>query len=177
MRQYDLSDLRVLVLDDNRHFLSIMRTILRHFGVGEILDRTDASEAFELLKMTSINLAFVDLRMPDLDGFEFVSLVRTATDSPNAALPFIMLSADGSRATVQKAINVGIDEFLVKPVRPVDVYQRIVKLIARPHQYVRTKGGYFGPDRRRRVDEGFDGSDRRESNDAEVIAPKTSLAS
>lgn len=176
MRHYDLSDLRVLVLDDNKHFLSIMRAILRHFGVAQVCDCTDAFTAFELLKSTAIDLAFVDLRMPELDGFEFVSLVRNASDSPNKMLPIVMVSAEGSRAMVQKAINIGIEGYLVKPVRPIDVHNRIVTLIEHPHRYVRTQGGYFGPDRRRRADENFKKNERRKGGEVETIDPKSAVS-
>lgn len=126
MARPDITELRVLVVDDNRHFRSIMRTVLRSFDVREVYDVADAVEAFALLKEKDIDLAFVDLEMPVIDGLEFVDLVRRAPDSPSQTLPVIMISGDARRSTVELATKRGADDFLVKPVRPIDVLNRIV---------------------------------------------------
>jgi CheY-like chemotaxis protein len=167
MREYDLSGLRALVVDDNRHFLAIMRTMLRAFGVRQIFDCIDAVQAFEVLKSSEIDFALVDLKLENIDGLEFTSLVRSASDSQNPRMPIIMVTAYSERSNVERAIHSGVDEFLIKPVSPKLLYERICSVIERPRTYVRV-GGYFGPDRRRRDNAAYGGPERRKDAETDV---------
>jgi DNA-binding response OmpR family regulator len=112
-------------------------------------------------------MAFVDFRLTGLDGLEFCRLVRTASDSPNPYLPIIMVTAYSERSRVLGAINAGVDEFLVKPVRAVDVASRLNAVIERRRPFVRS-ADYFGPDRRRRKDPKYRGPLRRSSDPSAV---------
>jgi len=128
MENTEFDRLTVLVIEDNRHFRTIIRTILRGFGVGEVFDVSDAIEAFALLKERDIDLIFLDLDMPVLDGFEFIELVRRAPDSPNTTIPIVILSSHAQRSVVIRAIECGANDFLLKPVRSVDIYRRLKKV-------------------------------------------------
>jgi len=163
MREFDLSQLRILVVDDNRHFIAIIRTVLRAFGVRRIFDCTDAVQALELLKQTEIDLALIDLKIGDIDGLELSRLIRSAPDSQNPRMPIIMITAFSERSNVEAAISAGVDEFLVKPVSPQILFKRIVWLIEHPRPYLRF-GSYFGPDRRRQDSSKFSGKERRGDN-------------
>jgi CheY-like chemotaxis protein len=167
MREYDLSNLRVLVVDDNRHFIAIIRTVLRAFGVRRIFDCTDAVQALELLKQTEIDIALIDLKIGDIDGLELARLIRSAPDSQNPRMPIIMVTAFSERSNVEAAISAGIDEFLVKPVSPQMLFKRIVWLIEHPRPYLRF-GSYFGPDRRRQESPNFGGEERRSAEEAQI---------
>jgi DNA-binding response OmpR family regulator len=160
---------RVLILEDNVHMSTILRTILQGFGVRTITETRDAADAFEIMRNASPDLALVDYMLGDVDGLEFTRLIRTATDSPNKYLPIIMVSGHTDRTRVMEAINAGVNEYLAKPVRPVDLYNRLVSMIERPRRFVKAPG-YFGPDRRRRQDPRYTGPKRR-ATDAENAEP------
>lgn len=160
-----LERIRVLILEDNVHMSTILRTILQGFGVRSITETRDAAAAFESMRNAGPDLALVDYMLGDVDGLEFTRLIRTATDSPNKYLPIIMVSGHTDRARVMEAINAGVNEYLAKPVRPVDLYNRLVSMIERPRRFVKAPG-YFGPDRRRRQDPRYAGPMRR-ATDAE----------
>ena len=59
----------------------------------------------------------------------------------------------------------GVDDFLAKPVRPIDVHNRMVAVLDRPRKYIKTGSGYFGPDRRRSNNKAYMGPDRRKKDD------------
>ena len=139
---------------------SILRTILLGFGVRSVVETSDAADALELMRNANPDLALVDYMLGDVDGLEFNRLIRTASDSPNKYLPIIMVSGHTDRSKVIEAINAGVNEYLAKPVRPVDLYNRMVTLIERPRRFVKSPG-YFGPDRRRRQDPRYAGPKRR----------------
>ncbi|MHA1545369.1 MAG: response regulator [Alphaproteobacteria bacterium] len=161
MTVHDLSGLRVLVVDDNRHFLTIIRTMLRAYGIREIFECTDAVQGLEVMKSTDIDFALVDMKLEDLDGLEFTQLVRSAPDSNNPRMPIIMVTAYSERSRVENAISSGVDEFLVKPISPQKLYDRIIAVIESPRKYISCPS-YHGPDRRRLTNQAYKGTERRE---------------
>lgn len=158
-KQYDLSDLAILVVEDNMFMAAILKTYLREFGVRKIVDAGDGADALEQVFTANPDLVIVDYNMPNFNGIEFARLVRTAPDSPNPRVPIIMVTAFSERRRIIEARDAGIDEILVKPVSAVDLYRRIIEVIERPREF--TDGGsYVGPSRRRRKAE-HDGPERR----------------
>ena len=157
---YDLSTLNFLVVDDNGHMRTIVRTLLRGYGVTRVREAADAETAFEELRNHSVDVVILDYALGTLDGVEFTRLVRTAPDSPNPYIPIIMLSAYSERKRITSARDAGVTEFLRKPICAADLYLRIVECIERPRPFVRT-ATYFGPDRRRRRSETYKGPERR----------------
>ncbi|MCW5725034.1 MAG: response regulator [Maricaulaceae bacterium] len=151
---------RVLVLEDNQHMSAILRTILQGFGVRTVVEARDAADAFEMMREVNPDIALVDYQLGDVNGLEFTRLVRNSPDSPNKYLPIIMVTGHTDRARVIEAINAGVNEYLAKPVKPVDLYARLLALIERPRRFLKAPG-YFGPDRRRRQDPRYQGPWRR----------------
>jgi CheY-like chemotaxis protein len=158
-----LESVSALILDDNAHMRGLLRVILTGFGVRQIEEAADCNEAFALMAAGDIDLAFVDFKLGGQDGIEFCRRVRRNPESPNRYLPIIMITAYSERSRVRDAINSGVDEFLVKPVRPVDVANRVNAVIERRRPFV-TCEDYFGPDRRRRDDPRYQGPLRRASD-------------
>ena len=151
---------RVLILEDNAHMSTILRKVLQSFGIRDVYETRDAADAFEAMRNSNPDLALVDYMLDDVDGLEFTRLVRTASDSPNKYLPIIMVTGHTDRSKIMEAINAGVNEYLAKPVRPIDLYNRLVALIERPRRFINAPG-YFGPDRRRRQDPHYPGPFRR----------------
>lgn len=159
-KKYDFSNLSVLVVDDNNHMISIVKTLLRAFGANKIRDVHDAISAFEEMKSRQIDLVITDCAMPTFDGIEFTQMVRTAPDSPNPYVPIIMLTAYTERQRIEEARDAGVTEILRKPISAFDLYLRILEVIERPRVFVKTKR-FFGPDRRRHPGSQYSGPDRR----------------
>lgn len=155
-----LEGISALVLDDNAHMRGLVRVILTSFGVRRIEEAADVDSAFGILSGGDVDMAFVDLKLAGVDGLQFCRRIRTHPESPNTYLPIIMITAYSERHRVLEAINAGVDEFLVKPVRAVDVANRVNAVIERRRPFVRS-GDYFGPDRRRRDDPRYRGPWRR----------------
>ncbi|HAC59422.1 MAG TPA: hypothetical protein DCF73_13860 [Rhodobiaceae bacterium] len=74
-------------------------------------------------------------------------------------VPIIMVSGHTDIASVERARDIGISEFLSKPISARGLYERLIQVLDRPRQFVETPT-YRGPDRRRR-DRPFEGEDRR----------------
>ena len=158
---YELSKVRVLVLEDNGHMRKLLRNMLLAVGCGEVLDMADAAHAYIKIKQTPVDFAIVDWEIYPVSGLEFVRKIRTERDSPNQFLPIIMVTGHTERERVTKARDLGITEFLAKPISAQSLSQRIEELVDRPRPYIRT-GSYFGPCRRRKRGGIFIGTERRQ---------------
>jgi two-component system chemotaxis response regulator CheY len=150
----------ILIVDDNQHMRGILKELLRAAGVNDIKEASDPVEAFEYMKASSVDLLLVDLAMPLIDGVEFTKMIRTSEDSPNPFLPIIMITGHSERSRVNAARDAGVNEFLVKPVTAKSLMERLTLIVNKPRNFVKSKL-YFGPDRRRRPDPNYGGSERR----------------
>lgn len=155
-----LEGISALILDDNAHMRGLVRVILASFGLRRIEEASDAATALGIIAADDIDMAFVDFKLGGLDGLEFCRRIRNDPEGANIYLPIIMITAYSERNRVIEAINAGVDEFLVKPVRAVDVANRVNAVIERRRPFVKSNT-YFGPDRRRRNDPRYRGPLRR----------------
>lgn len=162
MNEYNLEQLSVLVVDDNRHMRFLVRMILKSLGLKQIMEAEEGESAFKVLDKFDADIVICDWAMQPMDGIEFTKKIRTDDDSPNAYVPIIMLTGHTEVSHVVTARDAGVNEFLAKPVSAKKIYQRIKEILDNPRQYVRTPS-YFGPDRRRRQDPDYKGVERRKT--------------
>ena len=164
-----LSDMRVLLADDNQHMRAILAAVLAGFGVTHVRECWDGAEALDALRQWPADLAIIDFQMAPIDGVEFTRLVRNAGDSPNPFLPIIMVTGHAARTRVTEARDAGVTEFIVKPITGRAIVDRLNAVIFKPRPFVRTSD-YFGPDRRRRQDPDYEGPMRRGEDAAAAAA-------
>jgi two-component system chemotaxis response regulator CheY len=162
--------LRVLLVDDNQHMRAIVTAVLAGVGVKQVRETRDGGEALEALRDWPADLAIVDFQMLPMDGVEFTRTVRNAPDSKNPYLPIIMMTGHSEKSRVVDARDAGVTEFVAKPLTAKAVLERIQAVIYRPRPFVRTPS-YFGPDRRRREDPGFNGPWRRTTDEGKGAPP------
>ncbi|MBT9489983.1 MAG: response regulator [Rubrivivax sp.] len=106
---------RVLVADDNRVNRLLLCRSLELMG-HEVLTVGDGHEALALLQQQHFELLLLDLAMPGLDGFGLLALRHA--DATLREVPVIVTSALGGVAPVARCIELGVDDFLHKPVDP-----------------------------------------------------------
>jgi two-component system chemotaxis response regulator CheY len=163
--------LKILLVDDNHHMRVLLSEILRAIGVRDVFEATDGAEALKSLRANQIDIIMTDLAMQPLDGIDFVRLLRNSPDSPNPMAPVIMITGHSTHRRVQEARDVGVNEFLSKPVTARGVLSRIAQVVDNPRPFVRTDG-YFGPDRRRRADPDYTGPRRRAADNVSTEPAK-----
>lgn len=155
-----IAKLSFLIIDDNSMMVTIIKTLLHGFGVHEIYDANDAVSGFEELTNSKVDIILLDNMMDTLNGIEFTRMVRTARDSPNHYIPIIMISAYTERTRIQAARDVGVNEFICKPISAKNLSDRIMEVVNHPRDFIETPK-YFGPDRRRTKNAGYKGPERR----------------
>jgi len=159
MSGYRFDRLRILVVDDNVHMRRLVTAILQAFGVLHIHEASSGESGWEQLREHNPDIVIADWVMAGMSGIDLVRMVRANPQSPNPFVPVIMLTGHTSLEHVQQARDAGVNEFIAKPVSVKTMMSRLSAVIEHPRPYVRTNG-YFGPCRRRRVEE-HAGGERR----------------
>lgn len=113
-RHQILSGLHVLVIDDNHINLELMDTYLSDLG-AEVLMCDNGERAIQVTESNHVDLVFLDIHMPGMDGFETAKTIRERGFTSDM-FPIIGLSADGIGSVKEKALASGMDEYMLKPV-------------------------------------------------------------
>jgi two-component system, chemotaxis family, chemotaxis protein CheY len=159
---YSLKNFTVLLAEDYEFMQGLVSSMLRSFGVGNIMVCGSGREAIELLQITQsqarnnaikpIDMVLVDWMMMDGSGLELIDWVRNNKSDSVRFTPMILVSAFTSEDVVAAARDHGANESLVKPLSGEKLASRILSVIDHPRPFVKTTG-FFGPDRRRRLKE------------------------
>lgn len=107
------SALKVLVVDDQQTMRAIVRAGLREIGVSDIRDAVDGEDGLRQLLASPVHLVISDYNMPRLDGLNLLRAVRAAPQLK--ATGFIMLTGRADGDLVQRAVQFGVNNYLVKP--------------------------------------------------------------
>jgi two-component system, chemotaxis family, chemotaxis protein CheY len=133
---FDPTALRVLVVDDSAPMRGIIGSILKSHGTTEIEMASDGLEALGLVRRARFDFIICDLMMQGMDGFEFLRQLRKATPYPACETPTIILSSNGDLNSILQARDAGMNEYLVKPISPKTLWNRVTSLMNRPFKSV-----------------------------------------
>lgn len=165
----NLGHLKALVVEDNPHMRTLLRSILMALGLQQVYESSDGASALVELRERKPDVVLTDLSMKPVDGIEFTRRVRLDRYSPNPYVPIIMVTGHTERQRVEQARDVGVTEVIAKPITTQSLLTRLVEIIERPRPFVRCES-YFGPDRRRHKSEDYHGPWRRADDKQDVIA-------
>jgi CheY-like chemotaxis protein len=119
---------KILVVEDNEDNRRILVYRLRKIGDFEILEAQNGLEAIEMTEKHSPDLIFMDLKMPVMDGWEATKRIRQMPCGGEVRI--IALTAQAMAGDEQKALAIGCDDYLAKPVVDPDlVRQKLERLI------------------------------------------------
>jgi two-component system response regulator ResD len=113
------SGARVLVVDDEQSLRRLLRLYLEKEGY-EVVEADDGLDALSLLRRGGIDVALVDVMLPDLDGFEVLRRIRT-----ESGIPIILLTARGEESQRIAGLELGADDYVVKPFSTPEVVARV----------------------------------------------------
>ncbi|MDD2384095.1 MAG: response regulator [Sulfurospirillaceae bacterium] len=119
--------LKILAVDDDFINLKLISSMLkRHPNVASIVEATNGLDALSTLKSEGdINLILLDIKMPVMDGIEFLTNLQSMHDLNKT--PVIVLTTDETRKS--EAFDSGAFDFLVKPIREHDLNLKIAKVV------------------------------------------------
>ena len=121
---------RVLVVDDEHALRRLLRLYLEKEGY-EVVEADDGLDALSLLRLGGLDLALVDVMLPELDGFEVVRRIRA-----ESGIPIIMITARGEEAQRIAGLELGADDYVVKPFSAPEVVARVRAQLRRARGHV-----------------------------------------
>ncbi len=113
---------KVLVVDDERGNVMTIAACLRGLGY-EVLEAPGSLEALRTLGMTPVDLVLSNVMMPGVDGIELVRRVRNHSEL--TGLPIVLMIALDGNAERARALSAGADDFLTKPIDPIELELRV----------------------------------------------------
>jgi CheY-like chemotaxis protein len=116
----------ILIVDDYQVTLRVLSTQLRKNGY-DVLTAGSAREALECLAENPIDLAILDIAMPEIDGLMLLRQLRA--DARYQALPVIMLTASGQDQDRITAREIGANDFLSKPASSRELLETVQRLL------------------------------------------------
>ena len=118
--------IHILVVEDDKALNQLVCTYLRGNGF-EAKGCLTVNDAYDEMYSTIYDMIISDIMMPGVDGFEFAETVRNL----NKTIPILFMSARDDLASKQKGFNIGIDDYMVKPIELSELLMRVRALLRR----------------------------------------------
>ena len=110
---------RILIADDDGDISSVLSLYLENAGY-EVVEAADGEEALAALRSQRVDLCLLDIMMPVLDGYHVLRRIRETSE-----VPVIVISAKGQDAEKILGLNLGADDYMVKPFNPLEAVARV----------------------------------------------------
>ena len=121
------TSLDVLIVDDYKTMLRIIRNLLKQVGFENVDEAADGTEALAKLRAKRYGLVISDWNMSPMTGLELLQAVRA--DARLATLPFIMITAESKTENVVAAKQAGVSNYIVKPFNAETLQGKIEKVL------------------------------------------------
>ncbi len=121
------SHLTILLAEDNLVNQKLAATLLKKAGHQVVL-AVNGCEAIEKFQQFSFDIVLMDVQMPEMDGFQATAELRKLQSESSSRVPIIALTAHASAADRKRCLAAGMDEYIAKPFRADDLYERIDRL-------------------------------------------------
>ncbi|MEX2445519.1 MAG: response regulator [Alkalispirochaeta sp.] len=121
--------MKILVIDDSGVMRRIHKNTLTEHKIKEndIIEAVDGQEALEIATKEDIGLFLIDWNMPKVDGLKLVKALR-AIDK-YAETPLIMITSEAAKYNVMEAVQAGVTNYIVKPIRGETLWNKLSKYI------------------------------------------------
>jgi two-component system chemotaxis response regulator CheY len=122
--------IRALVVDDSLQLRRSVMYALQRLPDLVCVEAGDGAEALRKLRGSAFDIVLSDINMPVLDGLKLVAHIRQ--DPALAKLPVVMITTESAEADRERAMNLGANAYLVKPVQASEVLDTVKSLLGLP---------------------------------------------
>ncbi len=118
---------KILIAEDSSTMRSLIASTIAAMGDYVVVEAANGFEALRILPREMVDMVITDINMPDINGLELVSFIRSNVNYQS--LPLIIISTEGSDKDRQKGLALGADAYLVKPFVPEELQNLIKKFL------------------------------------------------
>ncbi len=118
-------DQRILVVDDDKKTVDLIRLYLEREGY-QVLVAYDGKQALDLARRMTPDLIVLDLMLPEIDGLDVCRMIRA-----KSSIPIIMLTARTTEDDKLRGLNLGADDYIIKPFSPLELMARLRAVLRR----------------------------------------------
>ena len=126
--QHSTREWKVLVAEDVADIRDLICHSLRYAGYA-VVEAIDGHEAVEKAETEQPDLILLDVRMPNMDGYEACTLLKGMASTRD--IPVIFLSARGQESEIKRGLALGAEEYILKPFAPDELYRRVGRILTR----------------------------------------------
>jgi DNA-binding response OmpR family regulator len=162
--RFNFEGVCVLLLEQSEHTLEILLQMFYGFGARNCHKCTTIGEAKYVAERHTLDLVVLDPNLKEGDGLDFLRWLRASEALANRSTPVLVASANGTVSSVRGARDAGANFFIVKPMTPAVLMDRIVRVTRDRRSFV-VSDVYQGPDRRFKMEGPPPGLPPRRSTD------------
>lgn len=118
---------KILIADDEEGIIALVSATLGLDGEYRVLEAKNGEEALRIAKEERPDLVIVDILMPRIDGFDVCRMLKS--DPETKPLKVILLTALAQDFDRKKGIEVGADDYFVKPFNPTSLLERVEEML------------------------------------------------
>lgn len=120
---------RFLVVDDFSTMRRIIKGLLKDLGYQRAEEAEDGDSALKLIRTQTVDIVITDINMPNINGFELLSIIKTDPDLRH--LPVLMVTAEARKEDIVRAAKGGAAGYIIKPFNKVNLEEKIRAIVAR----------------------------------------------
>jgi two-component system chemotaxis response regulator CheY len=123
----------ILIVEDSPTMRALLTSALEDLEPPvKLTEAANGFEALRILPRESFDLIITDINMPDINGLELVSFVKS--NDAYRSTPLMIVSTEGSERDREKGVSLGADAYIVKPFEPESLREAVMDLLSRARQ-------------------------------------------
>jgi len=106
---------RILIVEDSPTMRQLLAFALKRLRGAEVVEAQDGMDGLRKVTSDDFDLALIDINMPVMDGLKLINLIRQEPDL--AQLPIVVITTEGAQEDRERALALGANEYLTKPIQ------------------------------------------------------------
>ncbi|MCL7452176.1 MAG: response regulator [Anaerolineae bacterium] len=119
---------KILVVEDEPDIRGLITFSLEYAGFT-VVEALNGEEALDKAVVEQPDLVLLDVRMPKLNGYEVCKLLKAQDET--RGIPIVFISARGQEAEIKQGLELGAEEYILKPFAPDELYRRVQVILQR----------------------------------------------
>ena len=117
--------MKILIVDDSSTMRRIIINTLSRIGYTDVVEGENGKSGLDRLAQGGVEMIITDWNMPEMDGLEFVKVVR----GQNPGIPILMVTTNAAKEDIVEALQAGVNNYVVKPFTPETLKEKIESLL------------------------------------------------